>query len=306
MAVLEPDDAATLVETLPCLPSRSGLWWRVLRTLLRRRKDGGAIPAMSVEVPALRPDPVRLQAYRAVCGLADRALPITYPQVQAAPLQIHLLTQHAFPLPLLGMVHVRNTIRQFQVLDPVKDYRVRVDVQSGGVVQSGIEFLTVVRYYDGRALVWEAISTGLHRTRRRGAGFKRPVAAQELDRFESCATFDVPGDIGRRYGRVSRDLNPIHLWRLGGRLFGYPSHFAHGMWCLARSLALLQRDTPTVPTEVQIELKQPLFLPTRVSLWRLQTTDALEFALTTADLSRIHLRGSIRTGLDHVQPPAGR
>jgi acyl dehydratase len=300
MTLLEADEQRAVAEVLPALPSRRRLWWRVFRTLLRRRKEHGDVPALSVEVPALHVDPHRLQAYRAVCGFEHAVLPVTYPQVQAAALQMHLLTRPEFPLPLLGVVHVRNTIRLFQALDPAKVYRVRVDVQSGTIVPSGIEFPVVVRYYDKETLVWEAVATGLCRTRRRGTGAKWPSAAQEVERFEACATFDVPSDIGRRYGRVSGDRNPIHLWPLGGRLFGYPSHIAHGMWCLARCLVLLHQDAPPPPVEIQVKIRQPLFLPARVTLWRSQSADSLEFGLTTADRARLHLRGSIRPAFSNT------
>ena len=294
MTVLEADDRRPVAEVLPALPSRHRLWWRVLRTLMRRRKKHDDVPPLSVEVPALHIDPHRLQAYRAVCGSEHAIVPVTYPQVQAAALQMHLLTRPEFPLPLLGVVHVRNTIRLFQPLDPATAYRVRVDVQSGTAVPSGIEFPVVVRYYDDETLVWEAVATGLCRTRRRRTGAKRPSAAEEVERFEACAAFDVPSDIGRRYGRVSGDRNPIHLWPLGGRLFGYPSHIAHGMWCLARCLVLLHQEAPPPPVDIQMELRQPLFLPARVTLWRVQQGDTLEFILTTSDRARLHLRGSIR------------
>jgi acyl dehydratase len=262
--------------------------------MLRRRTDETTIPALSVEVPSVRADSGRLLAYRALCGYDGGHLPVTYPQVQAAPLQLHLLTRREFPLPLLGVVHVRNTIRQYRALDPAKSYRLRVALQPATVVPSGIEFPLLVRYYDGQILVWEATATGLCRRRRRGTGGSHASAAQQVEGFESCATFDVPSDIGRRYGRLSGDLNPIHLWPIAGRLFGYPSHIAHALWSVARCLALLQRDGPASAVEIQFEVKQPLFLPSHVSLWRRPAADALEFALTTSDLGRIHVRGSIR------------
>ena len=49
----------------------------------------------------------------------------------------------------------------------------------------------------------------------------------------------APRDIGRRYGRVTGDLNPIHLSALSARLFGFRRAIAHGMWTKARALAAL-------------------------------------------------------------------
>ncbi len=50
----------------------------------------------------------------------------------------------------------------------------------------------------------------------------------------------LAGDLGRRYGAVSGDRNPIHLYPLTAKAFGFPTNIAHGMWTLARSLSALQ------------------------------------------------------------------
>jgi hypothetical protein len=53
----------------------------------------------------------------------------------------------------------------------------------------------------------------------------------------------VPGDIGRRYARVSGDSNPIHLHPLTAKALGQPGAIAHAMWTKARCLAALEACT---------------------------------------------------------------
>lgn len=300
---MERSDHCPDLEILSTLPSPRRQLWRVLRTLTRKGAGTAAIPAMSVSLPALRADPHRLQVYRALCGFDDAGLPVTYPQVQAAALQVHLLTRPEFPLPLLGLVHVRNTIRQLQRLDPACDYGVRVDVIGGTPVPAGVEFSVVIRYDDHGTVVWEAVVTGLWRDPHRTRGPKGPASPAAVARLEPCATFDAPSNIGRRYGRASGDLNPIHLWRVTGRLFGLRGHIAHGMWAVARCLTLLPGGPPAPPCAVTVEFKQPLLLPARVSLLRSAEVDPLEFALTSPDRTRVHLVGSIRGGLTQEAMP---
>ena len=50
---------------------------------------------------------------------------------------------------------------------------------------------------------------------------------------------DSSADLGVRYARVSGDWNPHHLWPWSARLLGYKSPIVHGMWTVARTLALL-------------------------------------------------------------------
>ena len=51
------------------------------------------------------------------------------------------------------------------------------------------------------------------------------------------ARWQLAGDIGRRYAAVCGDLNPIHLYPLSAKAFGFPRAIAHGMWSLARCVS---------------------------------------------------------------------
>ena len=55
----------------------------------------------------------------------------------------------------------------------------------------------------------------------------------------------LPGDLGRRYAAVSGDRNPIHLYALTAKAFGFPRQIAHGMWSKARCLAASRTGCPT-------------------------------------------------------------
>ncbi|WNZ09370.1 MaoC/PaaZ C-terminal domain-containing protein [Streptomyces sp. 11x1] len=70
------------------------------------------------------------------------------------------------------------------------------------------------------------------------------------------------GDVGRRYGAVSGDRNPIHLHPLGARLFGFPRAIAHGMWTVARCLA--EHGAPPAAL-VRAEFRAPVPLPGTVT-----------------------------------------
>ena len=57
--------------------------------------------------------------------------------------------------------------------------------------------------------------------------------------------FDAPHDLGRRYGKVSGDNNPVHTSRLASSLFGIPRPFMQGL-CLRNAVigALASHGTP--------------------------------------------------------------
>lgn len=73
-------------------------------------------------------------------------------------------------------------------------------------------------------------------TRRDLSGLqRRPSQLRHLS-FAERAMIPVPGDMGKRYGRLSGDANPVHTTRWAARLFGYRQPFIQGH-CL-RNLVL--------------------------------------------------------------------
>jgi len=100
----------------------------------------------------------------------------------------------------------------------------------------------------------------------------------------------LPGDLGRRYASVSGDHNPIHLYPLTARAFGFPRQIAHGMWTKARCVAALDNRLPDAVT-VRVEFKKPVFLPGSVGLGTRIGADDVAFSLTRPKDGAPHLVG---------------
>ena len=111
--------------------------------------------------------------------------------------------------------------------------------------------------------------------------------------LEVCEEWRLPGDLGRRYGGVSGDRNPIHVHALSARLFGFPRAIAHGMWTKARCLAALAATLPDAYT-VQVDFRKPIFLPGSVAFARSREPESTAFAVRAAnDEELIHLEGTV-------------
>src|SRR5205823_311224 len=87
----------------------------------------------------------------------------------------------------------------------------------------------------GQELVWEETSTILRRdggtegAERASGEASRSREASQTEELPVTATWRLAGDLGRRYGSVSGDLNPIHIHSLSARLLGFPTAIVHGM-----------------------------------------------------------------------------
>ena len=76
------------------------------------------IPSLSVDLKGVKVDAKRLRQYGQVCGFKSKShLPATFPHIMAFPLHMKLLTDPKFPLPLLGLVHYKNSMTQHRPLN---------------------------------------------------------------------------------------------------------------------------------------------------------------------------------------------
>jgi acyl dehydratase len=158
--------------------------------------------------------------------------------------------------------------------------------------ERGTQFAMAAHARVGEELVWSSRNVYLHRHGKPSGGGS-PSKEREAPGGPGriSAHWRVPEDIGRRYGAVSGDRNPIHLHGWSARLFGMPRPIAHGMWVKARCLAELE---PTLPDafSVEVRFKLPLFLPAQVAFG---VRDG-GFEVRDASSGKPHLTGTLSPG----------
>jgi acyl dehydratase len=272
-------------------------WRAYARALLARRPalvpQGRTVPAIDARASGLTAPPRRLAAYRAVCELpADGALPLAYPHVLAMPLRLALLTCDAFPVRLLGLVHLRERIVRRRAIADDEPLDLRCGVSGLRETERGQEIDLLTEARAGGSVVWSETSTLL--ARRRGARPPRPSARTDGPPADAAvARWRVPAGIGRRYASVSGDLNPIHLGRTTARWFGFDRAIAHGMWSLSRAVAALGARVPAGAVELDARFKVPILVPAEVTLRHWSTPDGVEFVLQDAAGERPHVVGRL-------------
>ena len=258
----------------------------------------GELPDLVLALEGVEVDPDRLAAYNRVCRfpLRDR-LPSTYPHILAFPLQLSLMTDSSFPFPALGLVHTANRIAQRRPLLIREQLDLKVWAEALEPHPRGKQFSLRTKASVGGEVVWEETSTILKRGASGGNGDPR---AQRPERKEQSAgeelpvsaTWRLPGDLGRRYGSVSGDLNPIHMHSLSARLFGFPTAIAHGMWTKARCLAALD---PSLPSGfiVEVSFRKPILLPATVQFGEQAHQRGVRFGVRGAGKGTPHLDGDV-------------
>jgi acyl dehydratase len=223
-----------------------------------------------------------------VCGFPVKdTAPLPYLHLLAFPLHLALMTDPKFPFPAIGTVHLENAITQHR---PVAvGERVTLSGSSANLRThpKGTVFDIAVEVTTNGEKVWESTSTYLRVGRGDPAGGSgRTFAAVP----SGGIPWRLPGDLGRRYAAVSGDHNPIHLYPLTAKAFGFPRQIAHGMWSKARCLAALENRLPDAVT-VEVGFKKPVFLPGTVAFGKRQVGTDYEFSLVDPASGAPHLLG---------------
>lgn len=275
--------------TLPGLPAQ------YLKALTKSSRPAAEVPRIEATVAEVRIDPAKLAAYRRLCGfLSTDAVPVTFPQVLAAPLHAAMLVQPAFPYRLLGLVHVRQVIRQHAPLRADEPLVLRCHVEGTREAKSGHEF-DLVTTFESASARWEGVTTVLVRTGRgaRPARTERtPEPVGETPGALRSTVWRLPADLGRKYAAISSDWNPIHVSALTARPFGFRRAIAHGMWSVARAVAELGPEVPAA-CELTVEFRRPVLLPSTVFFTAHPAGGGTAFAVRSRD-GALHLGGEIR------------
>ena len=274
-----------LKAALPALP--------VIGGLPGIKHTGDTAPDLVLELKNVTTDPDHLARYNAICAYQPADfLPPLYPHFAAFGLHLSLMTDTAFPFVPMGVVHLRNRLVHHRPigLDEALDLSVKAhDLRShpkGRLID-----ITTTAQADGEE-VWSETMTIFARGKHgSGAETTRPPL-EGVDAPTGVVEWKLKGDLGRRFAGVSGDRNPIHLYPLTAKAFGFPTNIAHGMWTKSRALAALQNRLPKA-YEVNVEFRKPVLLPSTVIFGSRVNDDVTTFGVTSARKPGTHLVGQV-------------
>ncbi len=281
-------------------------WSTYPKILLGRKpslvKDGGEVPRIEARLKAATVSASHLASYVDLCAARGDVLPIAYPHVLASPLHLAMLGASAFPVKLLGLVHIRNRIAQRRPIAPDEAGELFAWIEGHRDTERGQEFDLNTEYRIDGEVVWDETCTFLARRRGKpsGEGDKKdtkPAAASDGEKPVGAvrtSSFRVDAGLGRRYGWVSGDFNPIHLADVTAKAFGFRGAIAHGMWSMARCAAEFEPEVWQQPVELTTQFKLPIFMPAWVMLERWTVEAGQGFCLRDTQGEKPHLTGAVK------------
>jgi hypothetical protein len=276
--------------------------WSMYPKILLSRKpslvpEGGEVPRIQARIAKVSVDRRHLASYSEICGAsAGATLPIAYPHILAMPLHLAMLGAEAFPVKLFGLVHVHNRIAMRQPLSADEPAEIRAWIEGHRETERGQEFDLHTEYVVAGEALWDETCTFLARRRSQPGAAKaaaqRGEATADAVAMKS-SSFRAPAGLGRRYGFISGDVNPIHMSDLSARAFGFPKAIAHGMWSLGRLASDFEPAQFDGGCELSVSFKLPIFMPSWLMLQRWPIENGSGFALRDAQGDKPHLTGTL-------------
>lgn len=297
MISLDFEDSETL-EVIFHPPSMGSIFLKALlispfrtNTISRTRR----LKRNTIFLNQYAPDQDAILQYKKVCGFSnvyEDPLPVSYLQTLFLNLIGKYITSPFFPINPLGLIQIFQSFAQKRPIHSREVLDLSCTLAQLSMSEKGIESHFSLKALSENQVVWEGMST--YFTRGKQQREKKSKKEKVLSIYE---TILVPPDTGRRYASVSGDYNPPHLYPLLARLFGFRKAIAHGMWCLARAMASLERaHGGQPPSRLEAFFKLPVFLPATITLGYERQT-----GITTAEeIILFELRDKVKM-LPHVK-----
>lgn len=252
------------------------------RAILAPKRPGlhAQPPALAASWHGHRAEGAPLEDFFALTGLRDHpAWPLLYPHLVAFRLQMAVLTDRNYPLPIWNALQIRNRLvlhRPFE-RGAVLDFETRVGAQR--IVEKGVEIDLHTTAQAGGVLAWESDNTFYYRGRFGAAGEASPMAAVPQVESADAIRWTMPAGGGVRCGALTGDYNGIHLSDWYACRFGFRGAFQHPQRVLGECLARLKAPAPSLPIRLDAWLKGPVYYGAAVELRSDVAHDAAAFAL---------------------------
>src|SRR5690606_14043944 len=259
--------------------------------IFKKPKAEKVLPQVEYVVDSFKVDQKHLKAYNEVCGFKNNGyIPAIYLTVLSQSLQMHMMTSEAFPFPILGLVHIRNQVKQYRKIGVNETLTLSCKFGELQPHDKGVQFDFITTVKVAGEVVVEALTTYLSRQKTNAKAAAKPAESQAPE-YKLNNEWSISENTGRRYAMTSGDFNLIHIHAVTAKAFGFKQAIAHGMWSKAKALANLSLPDAY---EADVWFKLPMYLPSKVEFLTEQAANETDFLIRSSKNQKPHVTGHIK------------
>lgn len=259
--------------------------------IFKKPRAEKVLPQVEYVVDSFKVDQKHLKAYNEVCGFKNNGyIPAIYLTVLSQSLQMHMMTSEAFPFPILGLVHIRNRVKQYRKVGVNETLTLSCKFGELQPHDKGVQFDFITTVKVGNEIVVEALTTYLSRQKTDAKAAVKPAESKAPD-YKLNTEWKISENTGRRYAMTSGDFNLIHIHAVTAKAFGFKQAIAHGMWSKAKALANLSLPDAY---EADVWFKLPMYLPSKVEFLTAQAANDTDFLIRNSKNQKPHVTGHVK------------
>ncbi|WP_312088169.1 MaoC family dehydratase [Acinetobacter variabilis] len=259
--------------------------------IFKKPRAEKVLPQVEYVVDSFKVDQKHLKAYNEVCGFKNNGyIPAIYLTVLSQSLQMHMMTSEAFPFPILGLVHIRNRVKQYRKVGVNETLTLSCKFGELQPHDKGVQFDFITTVKVGNEVVVEALTTYLSRQKTDAKAAAKSAESKAPD-YKLNTEWKISENTGRRYAMTSGDFNLIHIHAVTAKAFGFKQAIAHGMWSKAKALANLSLPDAY---EADVWFKLPMYLPSKVEFLTAQAANDTDFLIRNSKNQKPHVTGHVK------------
>jgi hypothetical protein len=198
----------------------------------------------------------KLQEYKKLVQWSKSEIPPLFPYALLTHLQFSIVNDKNFPFSPFGLIHKTENIH---CLKPLVSglWEARMMIDNYKVIETGVEIDFKTELKINGEVHWTSVTKA----------FKKLKQGSKKNREESQSQsqkvlWQLPSGLGRKYGLVSLNIDPIHMFNSTAKLMGHKSAIIHGMWTVARGLS--EMGSISYPMNLKAKFLSPIYLPSNV------------------------------------------
>ncbi|QDP00717.1 MaoC/PaaZ C-terminal domain-containing protein [Thalassotalea sp. PS06] len=218
------------------------------------------------------------QEFRKAMQIAPgQELPISYEFLTAFPYILKVFADKRFAYKAIGLVHLSSEFQQFNNFDRALPFDLEINIYQGIEHPKGKEVKIVIEFHQQGQHCLSNTNVMLKRDKT-----DKPTAkkTQQMRQFQQEYFLLISHKLARRYAKVSGDYNPIHLYDVSAKLFGFDRAIIHGMYMCHRLLL----DKQIEVTHCKANFKMPCKLPAKVGVCQQE-----QHLIAFSDSDRLHM-----------------
>lgn len=198
----------------------------------------------------------KLLKYMELTEWKSEEIPPLFPYALITQLQFSIVNDKKFPFSPFGLIHKTEKI---QCLKPLAHgmWLAKMSVDSYRILETGVEIDFKTELWIDNELRWISVTTAFKK-------LKTKIRKDEKrDEITSSHIFwTIPNGFGTKYGLLSLNIDPIHMFNLTAKMMGHKSAIIHGMWTIARGLSEFEKIE--YPLNMNARFISPIYLPAKV------------------------------------------